>query len=378
MLSGLIKRGKYWHIDKQYRGHRITGSTKETERQRAEEVLLTKMEQVRNQDLFGIIEAPPFHEILVRYCEASAGKRTVDKLIQHAELLIEWLGDVPIDELNDEAFDPLREHLRKPLDPDKAPLTPASINRVLEVARAALRAAHLQWRTDTNEPLLKYPVHIKMYPKSLCTQEAERRPYPLAPQQELAFFQAFTQRAQNQIPPLQFVRHTGLRDQECCTLTWQMEQYIPEIKRSIFYIDGKQHKNGFDRVVVLNDKAWDIVENQRGKHKQWVFPSTKTERRYQLTTKQFRKAWTDANLPTKGFRVGVHNLRHTLGARLLQVGCPERYIRIFLGHTHANVTDIYTAGEITAMIDFANQAAEVTTGVITRQIYDQLSTLDSK
>ena len=337
------------------------------------------MQQIRNAQLHGIHQSPPFHLVLVRYCEESTSKKTSGTIIGHAETLINWVGEVPIDEINDNSFNPMREHLRKVKN-----LTPNSVNRVLEVARATLRKAHLHWRNDSNKPLLLYPTHIQMYPKNICKQEAKRRPYPLSPNQEIELFNQFSIRSKDQLPPLKFIRHTGLRDQECCGLKWNMEQFIPEIGRSIFFIDGKEHKNGYDRVIILNDIAWNIIENQRGLHDEWVFPaltqkgvprkgSNGNGRRYQLTTNQFQEAWVQANLPTTGFRVGVHNLRHTFGARLLQVGCPERYIRIFLGHAHASVTDVYTEGEVISMIEFANKAAAVQQGVITRQFYKALA-----
>lgn len=381
MLTGLTQRKGIWHIDKHYRGRRIRGTTGETDRRIAEDILIKEMERIRNEDVFGVQPEYPFHEILTRYCFESRDKKTIKNITRHAITLINLLGETLVSELNDKSFDVIRKELYV-----KKNLTPAAVNRVLEVARAALRAGHLKWRDDNNRPWVQYPVHISLYPKKKCTRESRRRPYPLTPTQEKDLYAAFTKRGVGQIPMLQFIANTGVRDQDACQLSWDMEQYEEELGRSIFYIDGEKHKNGTDRIVILNDVAWNIVEKQRGKHPIWVFPSIRTNgepykfnpggKTYSGTSKQFQNAWVKAGLPTEGFRVGVHNLKHTFGARLLQVGCPDRYVKIFLGHTSSNVTDIYTEGEITSMIKFANRAAKVKTGVITRQIYKKLETLE--
>jgi integrase len=240
------------------------------------------------------------------------------------------------------------------------------------------------WRDENNKPWLPTPVHVPMFPNRKCTQEARRRPYPLNPKEVLTFFNQYPQRAQKQLKPLKFILNTGLRDQECCWLSWDTEHWIEDLGRSIFYIDASISKNGYDRIVILNDEAWGIVQAQRGLHLTWVFPNldrhgepkSKSGRWYSLTTTQFKKYWVQAELPTEGFRVGVHNLRHTFGARLLQVGCPERYIKIFLGHKNEDITGLYTEGELHSLIKFANKANEVKTGVITRKIYKHLLTLE--
>jgi integrase len=68
-----------------------------------------------------------------------------------------------------------------------------------------------------------------------------------------------------------FKVNAGLREQEVCRLRWEWEIRVPELDTSVFVIPGFAHKNGEDRLVVLNRIAKSVVEEQRGKHRQWVF-----------------------------------------------------------------------------------------------------------
>ena len=54
-------------------------------------------------------------------------------------------------------------------------------------------------------------------------------------------------------------------------MRWDWEIRVPELETSVFVIPGFAHKNGEDRLVVLNRIAKSVVDEQRGKHRQWVF-----------------------------------------------------------------------------------------------------------
>src|SRR5439155_6685220 len=46
----------------------------------------------------------------------------------------------------------------------------------------------------------------------------------------------------------------------------------PEVGRSVFVIPAEAFKSKRAHVVILNDVAWSIVQEQRGLHPLWVFP----------------------------------------------------------------------------------------------------------
>ncbi|NIW10664.1 MAG: site-specific integrase, partial [Gammaproteobacteria bacterium] len=63
------------------------------------------------------------------------------------------------------------------------------------------------------------------------------------------------------------------RKQEVLQLRWNWEVQVPELETSVFIlpvIDEFQTKNGQERVVVLNSIARRVVDEQRGKHPEFV------------------------------------------------------------------------------------------------------------
>ena len=69
-----------------------------------------------------------------------------------------------------------------------------------------------------------------------------------------------------------FAVNTGLRESNVCRLQWAGEVPIPEIGRSVFVIPPKAFKARRAHVVILNDVASSIIEEQRRKYPIWVFP----------------------------------------------------------------------------------------------------------
>jgi hypothetical protein len=52
--SGLTKRGRIWHLNKQFRGVRIRGSAATTSLTEAVELLASRIEGVRQSQLYGV------------------------------------------------------------------------------------------------------------------------------------------------------------------------------------------------------------------------------------------------------------------------------------------------------------------------------------
>ena len=61
-----------------------------------------------------------------------------------------------------------------------------------------------------------------------------------------------------------FKVNTGCKVQEICSLRWEWEEYIPELKTSIFIIPALIVKNRTPRVVVLNSEARAVINQLRG------------------------------------------------------------------------------------------------------------------
>ena len=104
----------------------------------------------------------------------------------------------------------------------------------------------------------------------------------------------------------QFMIHTGTRDQEVCQLQWDWEIPIPEIDSSVFLIPSNIVKNKLDRLVVLNSKAREVLDQVRGTHERYVF-TYKGQPVKRMLNSAWLRARKIANLP----QVRVHDLKHT-------------------------------------------------------------------
>ena len=71
-----------------------------------------------------------------------------------------------------------------------------------------------------------------------------------------------------------FKVNTGCRKQEVLQLRWNWEVHVPELETSVFILPSNeqfQTKNGQERDVVLNSIARRVIDEQRGKHPEFVF-----------------------------------------------------------------------------------------------------------
>ncbi len=100
-------------------------------------------------------------------------------------------------------------------------------------------------------------------------------------------------------------------------------------------------------MVVLNKVARSIIDNQRGKHSEYVF-AYDSHRVKKIHTTSWKTAW----LPIDGsFKKGPHNLKHTFGRRLRAVGVPLGTRKVLLHHTNGDITSHYSGAELEELID---------------------------
>jgi integrase len=148
-----------------------------------------------------------------------------------------------------------------------------------------------------------------------------------------------------------FKVNTGTRAQEVCQLRWDWEYDVPELELSLFIVPEGYVKNGEARLIIPNQIARSVIEEQR---RQWfgqsdfVFPNLHTKRPFtKIRNNGWRTAWDKAALPT-GHNIchGVHVLKHTCGRRLRAAGVSRETRKIYLGHTDGDITTHYSAAEI--------------------------------
>jgi integrase len=164
-----------------------------------------------------------------------------------------------------------------------------------------------------------------------------------------------------------FALNTGAREANICGLRWAWEQPIPEVGRSVFVVPASEFKSKRPLVIILNDVAWRIVEEQRGKHKEFVFvyrrervkhldkePAMKYHPVGKINNTAFQRARDLAGVPVR-----EHDLRHTFGHRLREAKVPKEDRALLMGHTvEGDMTQLYADASIANLIEQANRVQE--------------------
>lgn len=176
--------------------------------------------------------------------------------------------------------------------------SPATANRHLALIRSILRRARDEWEW------------IEHIPKIRLYREAKRRVRWLTPEQ--------VHRLLDELMPHQreltlFALATGLRQSNVQHLRWDQV----DLDRGTMWIYGDQAKGNDDIHVSLSSFAIEILQRQKGWHKDVVF-TRKGHPITEVNTKSWRKALGRAGI--ENFR--WHDLRHTWASWLVQNGTP--------------------------------------------------------
>lgn len=230
-ITGLFKRrrvdGSYiWHIDKRVRRYgRLCESTGTGNREEAERYLLHRLRELREIRVYGERSQRTFRDAVEKYLAENSAKKSVDRDEAALKDLDPFIGNLPLDRINNDSFAPYRKARGK--------LSIHTRNQKIALARRVLRL------------FSELPSHAA----------------------EMAAF----------------VVNTGVRDRELCQLRWSWERRIstpnaPLGWRSVFALPPEIVKNGESRVIVLNDAAQAILERARGQHRRFVFVSARQRR----------------------------------------------------------------------------------------------------
>ena len=256
------------------------------------------------------------------------------------EQAVAHVGKLPLSNVHDETLKPFVAWCRSRGNKGK------TINNKLGVVRRVLNLAARRWRDPItgltwldSAPLL-----------TMQSGSDSRQPYPISWKEQAHLFPLLPAHLQ---PMALFIVHTGVRDEECCSLRWEQEQEVEELGVSVFVLT--ETKNEQARVVVLNAVARRVIEAQRGKHAKWVFPfrgkriEMMNNTGWQTARKTAAVKYPDVFNRTApdGFRtLHVHDLRHTFGRRLRSAGVTNETRQDLLGHKNGNITTHYSAAEL--------------------------------
>lgn len=340
---GLRKRNNIWHIEKRICGRSICESTGSSNLEEAELILARKIEAIRKESIFGIRKKRTFREAATFYLNTNKELRSIEDAATHLKQLDPFIGDLQLEQVHDGtlmAFIDARK---------KQGVKTKTINLGLEMARRVLNKCHKKWRdNDTGLSWLKERPTI-----SLLDVEDEREPYPLSWEEQTTLFRLLPDHLHSMTL---FKVNTGCRQEEVCGLKWEYECDIPELDTTVFIIPKKVVKNKEDRLIVLNRVSRSVIEAQRGKHSEYVFPY-RGHRIGKINNSAWKRAVKSANLPVR-----VHDLKHTFGHRLSAAEVPFDIRKVLLGHKNGDITAHYSAPVVKALIKATNKVCQQQSG----------------
>jgi integrase len=269
--------------------------------------------------------------------------RTLDLISYHVSLLLPYLGGQALFHVCNDSLEDFKA------DRQDDGVKNSTINRSMEVVRTTLIRAARVWREE-GMPWLPAPPLIEM----LDERAQKREPYPISWAEQARLLPRLAAHHQEMV---EFAVNTGARDENICGLRWEWEVQVPELGRSVFVIPPEFYKTNRKHVLILNDRAWALVERRRGEHKKFVFtwagPNHERDRVGTINTAAYQKARSDVCLA----RVRVHDLRHTFGQRLRDAGVSEEDRALLLGHAVAGMPQHYASATVARLVEAANRVA---------------------
>ena len=268
-----------------------------------------------------------------------ATKVTIREDSDHLKLLAPFIGGLPLEAVHMGSLQPFIEHRQR------QKVKSRTINYALQTVRHILNLASGEWIDEYGMTWLPHAPKIR-----LLAVTNRREPYPMRYEEQSRLF--------NQLPKhllkmALFKVNTGCREAEVCTLRWEWEVPIPELKASVFIIPPANVKNRQERLVVLNRIAGAVINEMRGIHPVHVF-TYRAKPIKKMYGAAWRKARERAGLP----QVRVHDLKHTFGRRLRAAGVSFEDRQDLLGHKSGRITSHYSQAELGNLIAAANKVCD--------------------
>ena len=286
----LYKRGDKWYADfTTASGKRIRRTLGTTDKQSAEELHdKLKYQQWRIERL-GEKPKRTWDEACVRWLKEKGQKKSIDKDISRMRNLPELRGML----LDDITRDFVQQIV------DKKDCSGANKNRYIALIRAILNRAMREWEWIDNIP------YFSMY------SEPKKRVRWLTPDEAKRLIAA--------APPymaqmIKFSLATGLRQRNVLTLKWQQV----DLERCVCWYYADETKSGRALGVSLNDIAMQVLNEQQGKHSEFVFLNGRNK----PDTKIHSEIWAKVLAKAKIENFRWHDLRHTWASWLIQRGVP--------------------------------------------------------
>jgi integrase len=207
-------------------------------------------------------------------------------------------------------------------------------------------ASHVEWSQGTRNryktvmskafTLALKDGKVEKNPARLVTSRKENnwRIRYLLPAEEQRLIKAIMEHAPAQLPAFQIALHTGMRQGEQFSLTWDNVDFA----RKTIRLD--ETKNGHMREVPLNSVALAILKDLH-KVRPDDGPVFRSSRRKAQGIRDPKKWWLHALAVAKVKNFRWHDLRHTFCSRLVQAGVDIRTVAELAGHRNISITMRY-------------------------------------
>lgn len=349
-VTGLVKRGEYWHYDFKLRGHRLCGSTQISERREAERWLVSfKEKKLTDIKELGSNMPMSFQAASTRWWN-DKGQHRKDKkdLVGHINWLCENIGP-------------------------KTPILSIDNNLIAQIVskRRASGVSHATVNRSVTEPLraiLKYAEFIdqpikKIAWRELLLKEAAERVREMGPDEEEKLFSNLRQ---DYHPIIKFLLATSIRRAEACHLEWK------DVDFSAGLITVRGKGDTVDRRP-LSNTALAILQGEIGNHPKRVFTYVVQDKRWAGQDRGSRKPIAPDTLSTVYWKtreaaqledLRLHDMRHTTASRIVRATGNLMAASKALGHKRITTTQRYAhlaAEDVRAALNAAEEShAKVT------------------
>ena len=305
------KDSPHWWVKLSHGDARIQQSTGTSERRKAQEYHDKLKASLWDQAKLGVRPSHTWNEAVIRYLAETRHKASHPDDIRTLRWLDPFLSGADLTAIDREKV----QHIAAAKLAEG--VKPASVNRTLEVVRAILRKAALDWEW------------IDRVPKVRMLPEPKRRVRWLTRDQADALIAALPKHLAAMV---RFSLETGLRRANVTGLQWTQV----DLARRCAWVHADQAKARKPIAVPLSAAAVVVLRGQLGQHKDFVF-AYRGKPVHQVNTKAWRTALLRVGI--KDFR--WHDLRHTWASWHVQAGTPLHVLQELGGWETAEMVRRY-------------------------------------
>ena len=326
---GIRKRGSVWWIDfTTPSGERVRRSAETEDKSQAQELHDKLKAEVWRVTKLGDRPRRTWNDAVVRWLTEQGHKASLESDKIHLRWLDKHLNGLDLTAITRERLD------RIAAAKQGEGVTPATVNRVMEVLRAILKKCADDWEWIDRAPkvrMLREPIRRVRY---LLREEAQR---------------LLTHLPAHLADMASFSLSTGLRRANVTGLRW--DQVDMENRRAWVHPDQAKARKAIP--VPLNDDAMKVIARQVGKHRELVF-SFRGRQVTQVSTKAWYAALQRAGIAD--FR--WHDLRHTWASWHVQGGTPLFALQELGGWESAEMVRKYAHLAADHLTPWADRLAE--------------------